>query len=112
MLHSRGVGQGPERPVGPPGPWIAAPATCTGLHGQSLSDIRVRDHQQLLDSLSSQDWLPCVYYGMVTIRQIPAATLCKSQHLSKLDLQIIGDPVKWGRWKPPSCDTKWLMIEI
>lgn len=62
-----GLGQGPECPVGPPGPWTAALP-----HAQvcvvSPSDICLSGITNSSCILwPSQGWLPCVYYGMVTI---------------------------------------------
>ena len=70
-----GVGQGPERPVGPPGPGTAAlpPAPACMV---SRSDIRVWDHQQLLDSLAQPGLARlCVLWHGYYLGNTQAATL-------------------------------------
>lgn len=71
-----GVGQGPERPVGPTGPWIAAlPRARVCM--VSRSDICLcLDHQQLLDSLAQPRLAPlCVLWHGYYLGKTQAATL-------------------------------------
>ena len=95
-----GLGQGPECPVGPPGPWTAA-LTHAQVCMVSPSDICLCLGSPTAPAFSgpARAGSPVCIMAWLLFRQDWGCNIMKSQHLSRLDLQIIGDPGEMGQVK-------------